>query len=190
MWPCWCIGWFDTVIGSCLVSSLYFNFIVQYYLYHNTDIGTLWYCTLPITVCCNGFGVCVVLAMSVIRCSCLYFLDRILLHHDFHHVIGLLMAIHYFLNYILGFLLLSSSGSANAQLPGCFHPAHSPWILEWTCYLRTPLCHVYIPYWDILQGVPGFATDCPCRVRCRGLSTCLLYVGPLFVNLVQMIVGL
>ena len=36
-------------------------------------------------------------------------------------IIGIFMAIHYFLNYTLGFLQLSS-GSANAQLPGCFHP--------------------------------------------------------------------
>ena len=28
----------------------------------------------------------------------------------------------------------------------------------------------------------GFATDCPCGVWCRGLTTCLLYVGPLFGN--------
>ena len=28
--------------------------------------------------------------------------------------------------------------------------------------------------------VPGFATDCACGVWCRGLTTCLLYVGPLF----------
>ena len=28
------------------------------------------------------------------------------------------------------------------------------------------------------SGVPGFATDCPCVVWCRGLTTCLLYVGP------------
>ena len=33
-------------------------------------------------------------------------------------------------------------------------------------------------------GVPGFATDCPCSVWCRGLTTCPLYVGPLFGNLV------
>ena len=37
-------------------------------------------------------------------------------------IIGIFMAINYFLNYTLGFLYLSSSGSANAQLPGCFHP--------------------------------------------------------------------
>ena len=33
------------------------------------------------------------------------------------------------------------------------------------------------------RGVSGFATDCPCGVWCRGLTTCLLYVGPLFENL-------
>ena len=56
------------------------------------------------------------------------------------------MAIHYFLNYSLGFLKLSSSGSANAQLPGCFRP--------WTVCLNIGLnmlpsdsfMSVYIPY--------------------------------------------
>ena len=32
--------------------------------------------------------------------------------------------------------------------------------------------------------VPGFATDCPCGVWCRGLTNCPLYVDPLFGNLV------
>ena len=32
------------------------------------------------------------------------------------------------------------------------------------------------------RGVSGFATDCPCRVWCRGLTTCLLHVGPPFGN--------
>ena len=31
-------------------------------------------------------------------------------------------------------------------------------------------------------GVSGFATDCPCDVWCRGLSACLLHVGPTFGN--------
>ena len=35
------------------------------------------------------------------------------------------------------------------------------------------------------RGVPGFATDCPCGVWCRWLTTCPLYVCPLFGNLVQ-----
>ena len=34
------------------------------------------------------------------------------------------------------------------------------------------------------RGVPGFATDYPSGVWCRGLTTCPLYVGPLFGNLV------
>ena len=37
-------------------------------------------------------------------------------------IIGIFMAINYFLIYTLGFLSISSSGSANAQLPRCFHP--------------------------------------------------------------------
>ena len=32
------------------------------------------------------------------------------------------------------------------------------------------------------RGVSGFATDCPCGVWCRGLTTCLLHVGSPFVN--------
>ena len=36
--------------------------------------------------------------------------------------------------------------------------------------------------WIFCRGVSGFATDCPCDVRCRGLTTCLLHVGPNFGN--------
>ena len=31
--------------------------------------------------------------------------------------------------------------SVNVHLPGCFRPWNSLWILDWTFYLRTPLCH-------------------------------------------------
>ena len=34
--------------------------------------------------------------------------------------------------------------------------------------------------WIFCRGVSGFATDCPCDVWCRGLTTCLLHVGPTF----------
>ena len=33
--------------------------------------------------------------------------------------------------------------------------------------------------WILCRAVSGFATDCPCGVWCRGLTTCLLHVGPL-----------
>ena len=32
--------------------------------------------------------------------------------------------------------------------------------------------------WVFGRGVSGFATECPCDVWCRGLTTCLLHVGP------------
>ena len=35
------------------------------------------------------------------------------------------------------------------------------------------------------RGVPGFATDCPCSIWCLESTTCLLYVGPLFGNVVE-----
>ena len=66
-------------------------------------------------------------------------------------IIRIVMAIHYFLKYTLGFLYLSSSGFANAQLRGCFHP--------WT-------------------------------FSCRGVTICLLYVGPLLEICFKMIAGL
>ena len=36
--------------------------------------------------------------------------------------------------------------------------------------------------WLFCRGVSGFATDCPCDVECRRLTTCLLHVGPPFGN--------
>ena len=36
--------------------------------------------------------------------------------------------------------------------------------------------------WIFCRGVSGFATDCPYDVWCRGLTTCLLHVGPPFGN--------
>ena len=45
---------------------------------------------------------------------------------------------------------------------------------------------LYVPSsystWISCGGVSGFATDCPCDIWCRGLTTCLLHVGPPFGN--------
>ena len=64
--------------------------IVQYFIYHNMDIGTVWHCTLVSSTPSKSIGlffflVCVGLVLSVIMCSFYYFHDRILFHHDFHH---------------------------------------------------------------------------------------------------------
>ena len=161
----------------------------QYSLCHGMDISTcdiVHWSAVPNDCIANrpGFWVYVVLVLNVIRYSCHYFLDRILFHHDFHHdfcdyhwdFYG-----HYLLIYRL---TLHKSGSANAQLPGCF----CPWTFSLNIGLSMfPLASFVMftfPTRIFYRGVPGFATDCPCGVWCRGLTTCLLYVGPFFGNLV------
>ena len=64
--------------------------MVQYSLCHGMDIGTCdivhWSAVPHHRIAYrSGFWMCVVLVLNVIRCSCHYFLDRILFHHDFHH---------------------------------------------------------------------------------------------------------
>ena len=117
-----------------------FNCMFQYSLCHGMDVGTcdiVYLSAAPHNRKDNrtGFWVCVVLVLNVIRYSCHYFLDRILFHHDFHHdsydYNWDFMAINYLLIYTLGFFYISNSGSANAQLPGCFCP--------WTFFLNIGL---------------------------------------------------
>ena len=67
-----------------------FSCSVQYSLCHGMDIGTcdiVHWSAAPHNrkAYRTGFRVCVVLVLNVIRCSCHYFLDRILIHHDFHY---------------------------------------------------------------------------------------------------------
>ena len=49
-----------------------------------------------------------------------------------------------------------------------------------------PLC-VTSSYstWIFCRGVSGFATDCPCDVWYRGLTNCLLHVGPPFQSILN-----
>ena len=110
-------------------------------------------------VCRTGLRVWVVLVLSIIMCSFYYFLDRILFHHDFLHVkcdyyrdLGPFFT---FWTTLLGFLQLCISDSANAHYLDVPASGHPPWILDGTCYLQTLLYHVYIPYYDILQGSSG-----------------------------------
>ena len=125
-YTCRCIEWFDTVWFQVCFQLYGPVFSMSWYGYRY-----LWHCTLVSTpnlriAYRTGFWVCVVLVLNVIRCSCHYFIDRILFHHDFLHdscdYHWDFMAINYLLIYTLGFLYISSSGSASAQLPGCFRP--------------------------------------------------------------------
>ena len=124
------------------------------------------------------FGVCVVLMLNVIRCSCHYFLDRIVFHHVLIMTVvtitGIFMAINYLLISMLGFLYISSSGSANAQLPGCFRP--------WTLSLNIGLTMFpFDSFMSCLHSLLGHSTgqfqalqlilcSYPCGVWCLGLT--------------------
>ena len=57
----------------------------------------------------------------------------------------------------------------------------------WTAHVTFGFLYVILtfPTRIFYRGVPGFATDCHCGVWCRGLTICLLYVGPLFGNLLK-----
>ena len=171
-----------------------FSCMFQYSLCHGMDIVTcdiVYWSAAPHNRIANrtGFSVYVVLVLNAIRYSCHYFLDGILFHHDFHHdswdYHWDFMAINYLLIYTLGFLYISNSGFANTLLPGCF----CPWTLSLNIGLNMfPLDSFMSCLHSLLmifyRGVPGFVTDFPGGVWCRGLTTCPLYVGPLFANLV------
>ena len=102
----WCVhdsvGWYDTVILSCLISNVYCNCIVQDSQHHYKDIDTICKCALVSCTLSQSIGlfclfVCFclfclvwffvffggcVLVLSVITCSFYKFLDRVLFHHD------------------------------------------------------------------------------------------------------------
>ena len=109
----------------------------------------------PITVYRTVFWVCVGLVLNVIRCSFYYFLDEfyfiIIFIMIIVTIIGIVMAINHFLNYTLGFLYLSSSGSANVQLLGCFCP--------WTFTLNIGLSMLHLDsFMSCLHSLLGYST--------------------------------
>ena len=128
-----------------------FSCIVQYSLYHNMDIGTMWHFTLVSSTPSQSIGLvfgCVLFwcwvslgALVTIFLIEFYFIKIFIM--IIVTIIGIFMAIKY---YTLGCLYLSSSGSANAQFRGCFSPWTFSLNIDWTCYLWTPLCYVYIPH--------------------------------------------
>ena len=63
--------------------------------------------------------------------------------------IGIFMAIIYLLIYTLGFLYISSFGSANAQLPGRFHP--------WTFSLNIGLNMFHLDCMSCLHSLLGYS---------------------------------
>ena len=163
-----------------------FSCMVQYSLYHNINKGTTWHCTLVSSTPPQSIGVifgcalfwCWVSLGAPVTISLIEFYFIMIFIMIALTIIGIFLATNYSLNCTLDFLYLSSSGSAYAQLPGCFRSWTLPWILDGTCYLLYVM--FAFPTRIYYRGVPGLATDCPYSVWCRGLTTYLLYVGPLF----------
>ena len=92
-------------------------------------------------------------------------------------ITGIFMVINYLLIYTLGFIYISNSGSANAQPPWMFLPLGI--LLEcWIEHVSFGLIYVMFtfPTSIFYRGVPGFATDCPCGVWCRGLNHFLVTI--------------
>ena len=109
----------------------------------------------------------------------LWFTDCVLLFDDNSLIPGCLRLLAFVLN---NTLILSIWCSTNPDLPGRFflvllseyriqHSAIGPLFV--TSSYST---------WIFCRGVSGFTTDFPCDVWCRGLTTCLLHVGPPFGN--------
>ena len=125
-------------------------------------------------------GVC----CSDVECHylCVPFINSLIVNLNYHWDF---MAIIFFWMTSLGFLKVSSFGSANAHLPRSFRPLNIPFE-NWIEPVIIGLLHVMfrLSFRIFYRGVSSFVTDCPCGVWCRGLTTCLLHIGPLYGYLV------
>ena len=119
----------------------------------------------------RSIGKCAVPGLNATFCF-LWFTNCVLLF-DKNLILGCLRLLVFVLNNIL---ILGIWCSTIPHLPGCFCP--------WTFFENIGYIYVTSNYstWIFCRGVSGFTTDCPCGVWCRGLTTCLLHVGPPFEN--------
>ena len=163
-----------------------FSCIVQDSLYHNMDIGTMWHCALFSCTSSQSVGLvlesvlfwcwvslCVPITNSLIEIYFIMIVVTIIENFIFHFII-------YILNYMFRFSVTEQFWFGKCAPPWMFPPldiAFEYWIEHVT------FGHFYVMFRlstrVFYMGFTGFATDCPCGVWGRGLTTCLLYVGPL-----------
>ena len=95
-------------------------------------------------------------------------------------ILGCLGSLIFVLNNILA---LGNLRSAISHLPWCFCPWAFFQNIGFNMVPSEPL-YVTSRYSTKIfyRGVSGLETDCSCGIWCRGLTTCLLYVRPLFGN--------
>ena len=181
------------MIWYCYLFLFFFQVYFQLYssVFYISLYGYRYHVTLYIgqqhstTVYRTGFWMCVVMVLSVIRCFCYFLFDRILFNHHFHHnscdYHWDFMSIHNFLNYILGFLYLSSYSSANAQLPGCFRP----WTFPLNIGLNMLPLDSFMSYLHTLLGYPTWEFQALQLIVLAAFGAVdWPFVGPHFGNLV------
>ena len=149
---------------SSVIGRIYNGSVIQY-----------WRSCTP----SRSIGECAVPGLNATFCFLLF--TNCVLLFDKNLILGCLWLLVFVLNNIL---ILGIWCSTIPHLPGCF----CPWtLILWEYRIQHgangPL-YVTSNYWTWIfcRGVSGFATDCPCGVWCRGLTTCLLHVGPPFEN--------
>ena len=153
---CWMI-WFCYCFLSGFMCT--FSCTVQYFLYHNMDKGTMWHCTLVSSTSSQSIGLvfgcalvwCWVSLSAPFTISLIEYCFILIFIMIVVTIIAIFMAINYFLNYTSGFRYLSSSGSANTQLPGCFRP--------WTFSLNIVLNMLPLDsFMSCLHSLLGYST--------------------------------
>ena len=100
---------------------------------------------------------------SCVECHFFLWFTNCVLFYDKQVNTRMLVTLIFVLNNILTLDIWRSAISHN---PGCFCP--------WTFLQNIGF--------NVAPSVSGFATDCPCGVWCRGLTTCLLCACPYFGN--------
>ena len=190
---CWMIRYcYYFLFGFKCTFQLYCSAFILYIITWIQDTGTMRHCALvsctpsqPIGLVLGGavfWGWVSLGAVFTIYLIEFYFILIFIMKVT---IIGIFMAILYFSNNIFRLSVATSFWFCKLATPWMFTPLHI--LLEnWIEHVTFRLLYVMFifPTRIIYRGVTGFATDCPCGIWCHGLTTCLLYVGLLFGNLV------
>ena len=104
-----------------------------------------------------------------------WFTNCVLLSDDINLIPGCLWLFAFVLN---NTLILGMWCFTIPHLPGCF----CPWTFFQNIGFNMVPSNPFMSRPATQLWVSGFATDCLCDVWCRGLTTCLLHVGPPFGN--------
>ena len=174
VWPWCCVRWYcySFLFGfKCAFWLYYLGFSISWYgyRYHVTLCISQLH---PIIVYRTGFG-CALFWCRVPLCA--FILSLI----EFYFII--IMFIMIVVTIIEIFMAILFICNYTFRLSVTFPPLDI--LLEyWIEHVTFGLLYVMFTFSTRIfyRGIPGFVTDCPCGVWFPGLTSCLLYVGPLF----------